>query len=121
MRLLAIHKSKLLVVFALVCALASTGFAHRFVSQPVDPALAGYVSAGGSLADICGETEGSSHQNVQTCEACRLVTAVVLPDHGPARSVPFGKLSTVQVPVADLDMQSAPLDLSRAARGPPTV
>jgi hypothetical protein len=121
MRLWSVRNSKLLVVFALICAMASSGFAHRFVSQSLDPALAAYVAAGGSLEDICGPTKGSSHQIAQSCEACRLVNAAVLPVHDPAGTALFGKLAVVRVPVQETELRSAELDLSSAARGPPAA
>lgn len=121
MRFLVIYKSKFLVVFALICALASSGFAHRFVSKPLDPALTTYVAAGGSLADICGDIKGPSHQNTQTCEACRLVNAAVLPNHDPTCTPPFGRLPVVQAHISDTELRSARLDLTHAARGPPAV
>lgn len=121
MRIWSVQNSKLMVVFALICAMATTSFAHRFVSQSLDPALAAYVAAGGSVEDICGYTEGSSHQNVPSCEACRLVNAAVLPDHDPACIAPFCKLALVRVAVQETELRSARLDLSRAARGPPAT
>jgi hypothetical protein len=122
MRSYGSHKSMLLVVLALLCAMASSGFAHRFVGQPVDPALAAYIAAGGSLDDICGHAGGTTHhQSTQTCDACRLVTAAVLTDHEPDFTTPFGTISSVALFVSPLSLRAAPLDTSRTARGPPAT
>ncbi|WP_386679730.1 hypothetical protein [Loktanella sp. R86503] len=121
MRRTPAQTSGLFVVIAVIIAMASTGFAHRFVSQPLDPALTAYVAAGGSLADICGQTDGSSHHSLQSCEACQLVNAAVVPSHDPACDAPFGLLSAVHASKADLYFQSATFDMSRAPRAPPVV
>jgi hypothetical protein len=121
MHLPVTHKSKLLVVFALICAMATSGFAHRFVSEPLDPALAAYVAQGGPLADICGPPGGTSHKNTQTCEACRLVNAVILPSFDAVCAIRIGEPSRVQTRQGSENPAIAKLDLTRAARGPPAV
>lgn len=121
MRLLATHKSKLLTVIALICAMASSGFAHRLVSEPLDPALSAYVAQGGSLADICGYSEGSSHKSTQTCEACRLVNAVILPSVDTNCPIRVGDPLRVQSLQGNLNLRLFRLELTRAPRGPPAV
>ena len=120
MRLRSIHWSKLLIVFALACAMASFGFAHRFASERGDPALDAYLAAGGSLEDLCIYTEGSSHKDPQTCAACRLVSAIALPDVVLTFGKTLSRRAAVVLPRRTIDLQPTRRDLSRAARGPPT-
>lgn len=121
MRMLTSYFPRLLVVFALVSAMASFGFAHRFAAQPVDRALVGYLAAGGALEDICGLSDGKSHQGTQSCEACRLVNAVILPCYDPAFAVSHSLPSTVQARLGAEILRFAKLDVTRAARGPPVI
>lgn len=121
MRLRAFHTSKLLVVFALICAMASSGFAHRGVTAPFDPELAAYVAAGGALDDLCGHPAGSSDQGTQSCEACRLLNAIILPSLDPACTIRLGEPSRIRTPQGTENLISAKLDLIHAARGPPAV
>ena len=121
MRSIGFHKFRLLVVFALFCALANSGFAHRFVSQPFNPALAAFVNAGGSLDDICGDTEGSSHGNAQTCEACRLVNAAVLLDYASLCTIRFYSSAAILAFAGTENFQTTRRNLSHPVRGPPVA
>lgn len=56
-------------------ALLSVPFAHRAGAAPVTPQMAQFISTGGNLADICGETGG--HMN-GGCESCQIVGAALL-------------------------------------------
>lgn len=70
--------ARLAVVFALAIAMASSGFAHRSASVPIDEGLLIYVEAGGSLTDLCGDLGSDGAAAGQTCDACRLVDAATV-------------------------------------------
>lgn len=78
--------AKCAVVFALLVAMAGTGFAHRVIGQDADESLLSYLAAGGTLAELCGQTDQGSHGGGQSCDACRLVDSLVVPScvQGPA-------------------------------------
>lgn len=62
-------------------ALTGVGAAHRPVDHPEQrAALAAFVAAGGSLADLCHDAgdHGGDHA-MPECPACTLTGAVVLP------------------------------------------
>lgn len=112
---------RLIVVTVLVLGMATSGFAHRFVDQDLDSALVDFVQAGGSLGDLCGDVRGRSRHSAQSCEACRLVGAAVVPLLEPACSTPFGR-STETLTAAFADIQTSTcLDPSRPVRAPPTI
>lgn len=67
------------VVMLLVAAMAASGFAHRLGVAKPDPELAIFIQNGFSLADICGDPSDPDHSSSQVCEACRLVSAAVVP------------------------------------------
>ena len=71
--------ARLSVVVALLVALVSSAWAHRVSDVPYDAELGAYLAAGGLLEDICADGQGS-HQEGQTCDACRLVDTVAVPD-----------------------------------------
>ncbi|MEP2781886.1 MAG: hypothetical protein ABJO67_20835 [Pseudoruegeria sp.] len=121
MSFLTAQKSKLFVVIALICAMASFGFAHRLVAEPVDSDMRAYIAAGGSLEDICGFTDAPSHQAAQSCEACRLVDAAVLSAYESACSTPVGKPTAVLLRAEKLHLSITRRDLTRAPRGPPAA
>ncbi|SOH93975.1 hypothetical protein SAMN06273572_102654 [Monaibacterium marinum] len=118
---LKVSFSKLLVVFALICAMASTGYAHRFISSDLDPALQAYVDAGGSLDSICGDVGGHSGQSFQQCDTCHLVGAALLPiaadEAVSCQGRPAAQLSFTD---AQVQRPSYPYQ-SRKPRGPPLV
>jgi len=72
-----------LVALMLCLSLAGAGAAHQVPERPaVAMALAEFVAAGGSLADLChdaGDGHGGGHSRAE-CPACTLQGAVVLPD-----------------------------------------
>ncbi len=104
-------------VLALVTlALLTVPFAHRAGAAPVTPQMTQFLSIGGNLADICGETGG--HINAG-CESCRIVGAMLIPPHvQPVQAVLFKTvfLSGLHAQVsADLAVQYA----QPSVRGPP--
>lgn len=110
--------ARFFVVFALIVAMATSGFAHKAVVSEIDDDLLSYVSAGGSLDDLCGEfglTTG------QSCDACRLVDQADVP---PVQAVLRG---CIDVSVASRDVAtqsfvaSSGTDPARPVRAPPVV
>ncbi len=116
-----LYRSKILVVLALLCALAGTGFAHRIAGPEHDPALAAYVQAGGSLADLCADDEAPQRDMANGCESCRLVGAAVLPAHETGAVTEMGGRPVPDVPDDQDHGKSARLDQSRPARAPPAI
>lgn len=110
--------ARLAVVFALAFAMATYGFAHRAASADVDESLQSYVSAGGSLADICGEIgTGLS----QTCDACRLVDTAFVPTlSSQCQSAIDAKIVAVVAVVPAPTIANAG-DPSRLVRAPPVA
>lgn len=112
---------KLSVVFALLVAMAGTGFAHRVTPQDVDQSLQSYLAAGGTLAELCGDAEQGSHGAGQTCDACRLVDSVLLPKASQASVSGMGRprvachLSPTQV------VATSAKETAHPVRAPPAV
>ncbi|MFV2054158.1 hypothetical protein [Aliiroseovarius sp. YM-037] len=71
--------ARLLVALALICGMATSGFAHRLGPPTLDAGLLAYLEAGGAFADLCGDPDDPLHPSGQVCEACRLIGAAVLP------------------------------------------
>lgn len=113
--------SRLIVVTALVLGMATSGFAHRFVTQDLDSALIDFVQAGGSLGDFCGDVGGRSRHSAQSCEACRLVDTAFVPLLEPACSTPFGRPTGILTAAFADIYTSTGLDPSRPVRAPPTI
>lgn len=96
-------------------ALVSVGFAHR----NMQPELAAYLAAGGSLDDICGSMGGDDIAPSSDCEACRLSDSLIhLPvcDH---RIITTTDATFVFGFVAKRLIQSQGLDPARLTRAPP--
>lgn len=75
--------ARLAIVFALMLAMAGSGFAHQFTPADTDESLAAYLAAGGSYADICADFSGG-HPGSESCDACRLVDSASVPAAVPA-------------------------------------
>ena len=108
-----------LSVAAICVGLAATGFAHRGFAAPRNAALTDYLAAGGMIADICGDIRKGKDASAQSCEACRLVGAAVVPETcvvlRPLQMRPAAGRIGVQCVCAP----PARLDLSRPTRAPP--
>ncbi len=81
MRSLIDQFAKLCLTVAIFVAMASSGFAHRTASQPLDESLIAYVATGGALDDLCGDA-GLGASGGTTCDACRLVDTAMVPPKG---------------------------------------
>ncbi|KMK68686.1 hypothetical protein [Puniceibacterium sp. IMCC21224] len=112
--------SRLFVLIAFV-AMASSGFAHRLSAPNLDPSLLAYVQVGGSLDDLCGESGDTSHSGSQNCDACRLVHAAVLAPVEADITRPILRSAASPCRVSAERPPSGRIDLSRAARAPPTI
>lgn len=101
----------------LTFAIATSGFAHRFVS-PAQERAEIYAAAFGLVAeDLCAGSDKECAK--KGCDACRLMTAFHLPDAAPG----YARLSVLPA-LADADMSAPRLssltgDTARPARAPP--
>lgn len=73
--------ARLLTTFAVALALVWVGYAHNTTQAHMPPDLAEYVAIGGSLDDLCGETDAPHHGHTVSCEACRITDLVLLCAH----------------------------------------
>jgi len=62
----------------LAFALAGTALAHRAAPNTQDLALAQFLAAGGTLADLCHSDHTPHHSAESSCDACRLIGAALL-------------------------------------------
>jgi hypothetical protein len=109
--------ARLMLVFALSIAMAGTGVAHR--TAPADAGLLAYIAAGGSYADICGDTDGRSA--VQTCEACRLVDTMAVPSAATGCGVAIQTDTYLAPQTGSQSHFSTVFDPNRPVRAPPAV
>ncbi|MEM8536502.1 MAG: hypothetical protein AAGF56_01435 [Pseudomonadota bacterium] len=102
----------------LLLATTVSAVAHRAIPEQPDDDLIGYLAAGGTIADLCGDTD--AHHLARACDACRIVDHAMVP--GGATQTAF----TCQLP-ARLALPDAPAfqrligDPARTARAPPFV
>lgn len=105
-----------LVLALLTLALLSVPFAHRAGAAPVTQQMSMFLSAGGSLDDICGGTGG--HVN-SGCESCRITATLLMPP--AAQSVQPASLPVLILADAATLSITAPMTpyLSPLVRAPP--
>lgn len=103
----------------MVLSMISVGFAHKSAQPNLSPDLAAFVSAGGSLTDICGPLGDSDHRRFAECEACRIADNVMAPRgcNSPVAST-IQKTLTFQF-VAKRLAHSRGFDPARLTRAPP--
>lgn len=121
MRFIPILIGRLLLTFALLCAIMASGFAHTVSRTNVPQELSDYIALGGAVADICGEADNSTGASGAKCEACRLIGAAVLP---PATCQNAYRLRDTSVKLRFVATQfrySQSLDPARLSRAPPQV
>lgn len=117
MRLYLTHFARLTMLLATL-ALAVSAFAHRFSDARMSPDLLSYLGAGGTLADICGDT-GPAHRAGAPCEACVLAANTLLADPAFAVLLPFNvAIPAIFPPTATLRHTAAP-NFEYRARAPP--
>ncbi|MBY8976837.1 hypothetical protein KHP62_13520 [Rhodobacteraceae bacterium NNCM2] len=112
---------KHLIVVALTFAMAVSGFAHRIAAKDLDPALFSYVQAGGSSAELCGQVDEAPHEALQSCKACRLAGAAILPGFDPLITMPFAALAAPRIETRCALLPPPQLDHARAVRAPPSA
>jgi hypothetical protein len=112
---------KFFISFALIFAMAASGFAHSSARKALSPELAAYVAAGGSLADICGRSDEQDKANGQRCEVCRLIGAVIVPRNCHGAPLSVSDHTRIFAFVAKRLHRTHPLDPTRLTRAPPKV
>jgi hypothetical protein len=70
---------RLVLIFALTVALVATGYGHRIPSAN-DSMIEAFLLSGGSLADLCADTDGDGQPDHGDCPACHIVASPDLPD-----------------------------------------
>lgn len=113
--------SRFLVSLSLLFAMATIGFAHTGFSKIPTPEMAAYLAAGGSLTDICGGAEDQDGTSRQTCEACLLLSAALMPHNTLGRALDLSEKTRILSFVAKLLLQSQGLDSARLSRAPPAA
>jgi len=121
MKLKKLLLARLMIVFALFVAMASSGLAHRFESRAATESLNAYLAAGGTYADICADDGFGGHGVGQTCNACRLVDSVALPPVGASCVAPHSVVLATHSALAALPQPWFVPDPSRPVRAPPMV
>ncbi|WP_293572777.1 hypothetical protein [Phaeobacter sp.] len=118
---LALPSWQLLPVLTLVVGLIGIGFGHRINTAETSPEFTAFLAAGGSLADLCAEDTDSHHGTMSQCEACRLVSAALLPEHPQNAALALIQRPAPQHPAPVLVVARAALDLSHPTRAPPRL
>ncbi|WP_131802255.1 hypothetical protein [Yoonia tamlensis] len=110
--------SRLLTALALFVALGVAGLSGP-AKQPVlaDDVIA-YLAAGGSFADLCGDTTDPSRIGAH-CPACHLITFAVLPAAKVGAPQMLATNYQRLVAVAQNIAQDQALDPVRLSRAPP--
>lgn len=110
---------RLALVLTIACGLAATGFAHRVTAATDDPAVAAFLAAGGTLADLCGPAADDAATPRTGCPACQLVAIAALPDPAPA-ATPLRRTAQAAWPCRDGTAGRAlHRTFATAPRGPP--
>ena len=107
---------RLSLVFALAVALAGSGIAHRAPVAPVDEDIRAYLLAGGSYADVCGETDGLG---LETCQVCLLIASAGLPPHTVSVPHCLSDARGTDLLATSVRHASRPDILTNAPRAPP--
>lgn len=84
----ALRRAPLAALLGVVLALAAVGGGHRMAPPASDPALAAFLAAGGTVADLCLDGGGLGHgfgDGARHCDACQPTLAGPLP--APARTL----------------------------------
>ena len=113
--------ARLLIVFALFVAMATSGLAHRFSSGEVDESLNAYLAAGGTYQDICADAGFGDHTVGQTCDACRLVDSVAVPPVAASCAPAHAVILAAHNRSMALASRPFVADPSRPVRAPPVV
>ncbi|MBA3908663.1 MAG: hypothetical protein C0524_02015 [Rhodobacter sp.] len=107
-----------LILAVLAVALVATGFAHRAPSQ-TDSVLMAALLAGGSPADIWGDSDPDTSPGQVDCPACLITAAADLtPLQGLLQDLDLVLLAKVMAPPAARTIRTV-LDPAHPAHGPP--
>ena len=111
---------RLAVVAVLAFALVATGLAHRLPS-PDGAALQAFVLAGGDLAGLCTDAEGTGATAKGDCPACRIAAAANLPAAAPLpHDADLILLATITAPRESRAVRPV-LDPAHGLRAPPSA
>lgn len=114
----------LLIPLALSLGLAAVGFGHRgFAATPTQARAFTDAAArmGVAVADLCGSETDDRNSMTASCDACRLVSSMVLPDRAKIAR------GTLAVALADwpqrpaLTIPTPARDRNDPARAPPAA
>ncbi|MGJ8621501.1 MAG: hypothetical protein ACSHW1_01915 [Yoonia sp.] len=112
---------RLTIVFALLVALATSGFAHRAAPVVFDEALASYLAAGGTISDLCADAGDEKHSAGQICDACHLVDAMAVPPEAFACQTLLPRTAQIRRGAQGDLATFAAFDPVRPVRAPPLV
>jgi hypothetical protein len=109
---------RLVLIFSLTVALVATGYGHRMPSAN-DSMIDAFILSGGSLADLCADTDGDGLPDHDDCPACHIVASADLPDAG--LTIHDADLAFVAKVVAPRESRAVRvvLDSARGMRAPP--
>jgi hypothetical protein len=111
---------RLVLMFSLTVALVATGYGHRMPSAN-DSMMDAFLLSGGSLADLCVDTDGNGLPDHGDCPACHIVASAGLPDAD--LTIHDADLAFVAKVVAPRESRAlrTVLDPARGMRAPPLV
>lgn len=109
---------RLFLIAALGVALIASALSPR-APDAEDAALHAFVLAGGSMAELCADTDGDGLPDHDDCPACRLVAPAMVPQVIPALGA--ADLVVVSKVLAPRESRAvrAVLDPARGTRAPP--
>lgn len=110
----------MVLLAVLTLALVATGFAHRLPSQQ-DSAVQAYLAAGGTLADLCADTNGNGDIGHPDCIACQ-IASTLMPSSGTLtlRAADLVFVAAVVAPRESRALRHVP-DPARSSQSPPLV
>lgn len=109
---------RLVLMLALIVALVATGFGHRIPSSN-DSMIEAFVLSGGSLADLCADTDGNGLPDHGDCPACHIVASADLPEADlTLRDADLAFVAKVVAPRESRALRMV-LDPARGMRAPP--
>jgi hypothetical protein len=111
---------RLSIVLAVVGAMAASGLAHRYSTFELDPDAQLFLLAGGTIADLCSDGEGTGHDGPD-CEACRLNASADFAEPADLGAPLLLVVSTLPLLTGAAYAPFASLDWTHAARAPPVV
>lgn len=109
---------RLALMFALTVALVAAGSGHR-VPSANDAMIEAFVLSGGSLADLCADTDGNGLPDHGDCPACHIVASADLPEADlTLRDADLAFVAKVVAPRESRALRLV-LDPARGLRAPP--